>query len=336
MTPTNSCFIIAEAGVNHNGDLVLAKRLVDAAKRAGADAVKFQTFQADLLVTPKASKASYQIENTSHGSQYEMLKKLELDVAAHQALMEHCSLLGIQFLSAPFDIPSIALLEQLKVSMLKIPSGEITDLPYLRAIASYKKNIILSTGMSTLFEVKSALEALVKAGQPQEKISLLHCTTEYPAPFEEVNLRAMLTLKQAFGLPVGYSDHTRGVAISIAAVALGASIIEKHLTLDKTMEGPDHKASLDPQEFVELVQAIRHVEQSLGDGQKVPSASEMKNLLIARKSLVASRPIEAGEVFSEDNITAKRSGVGLSPMRWDDLMGARSTRTYRIDEAIIL
>jgi len=332
---SDSVFIIAEAGVNHNGDPDLAIRLVDCAADAGADAVKFQTFVTDKLVTRAAKQAEYQTANlgTSEG-QFEMLRKLELSPQAHHSLVEHCARRGIKFMSTAFDDPSIELLHGIGCTPWKIPSGEITNLPYLRKIGSFGQNIILSTGMATLGEVESALAALEGAGALRDRIAVLHCTTEYPAPFEEVNLRAMVSMGKTFGLRFGYSDHTAGLEVSIAAVALGASVIEKHFTMGKEMPGPDHTASLDPKELADLVRAIRHVESALGDGIKRPGVGERKNIVCVRKSIVAARPIKAGERLSFDNLTAKRPGTGISPMQWDGIVGKTAARDFGIDEEI--
>ena len=333
----DSVFIIAEAGVNHNGSIELAKKLIDVAVEAGADAVKFQTFKADKLVSKRAQKADYQKQTTSIGeTQYEMLKKLELDENAHRVIISYCKDKGVMFLSTPFDHDSIDLLISFQMPIFKIPSGEITNLPYLRHIGSLGKEVILSTGMANLNEVQDALEVLIKAGTSKEKITVLHATTEYPCPIDEVNLRAMQTIHAAFGVKVGYSDHTQGIEVPIAAVAMGATVIEKHFTLDRTMEGPDHKASLEPDELKAMVQAIRHIEQALGDGVKRPSESEQKNISVARKSILASRPIEIGETFSDNNLIVKRPGNGISPMRWDEIVGNKATRNFSIDELIEL
>lgn len=335
MSLNSRVFIIAEAGVNHNGSMDLAKKLVDAAAEAGADAVKFQTFRTESLVRRDAPKAEYQKATTAADeSQFEMIRKLVLDADAHRELMEHCCLRGILFLSSPFDLGSIELLDALDLAIFKIPSGEITNLPYLRRIGRLGKRIILSTGMADLGEVGAALEVLIAAGAEKEKITLLHCNTEYPTPMEDVNLRAMTTLEATFGTQVGYSDHTLGIEIPIAAVALGATVIEKHFTLDRTLEGPDHKASLEPAELAAMVKAIRNVSTALGSGIKAPSASERRNILIARKSVVAARAIRRGELFSEENLTTKRPAQGLSPMRWESLIGTNADRDYAPDEFI--
>ena len=330
-----SVFIIAEAGVNHNGSIELAKKLIDVARDAGADAVKFQTFKADRLVSKNAQKAEYQKQTTDASeSQYDMIKKLELSEAAHHELIAYCKSKDILFLSTPFDHESIDLLNKLGMEIFKIPSGEITNLPYLRHIGSFNKQVILSTGMADLGEVEDALDVLMSAGMAQDNITVLHATTEYPCPIEDVNLRAMQTIASAFGIKVGYSDHTNGIEVPIAAAAMGASVIEKHFTLDKTMEGPDHKASLEPDELISMVKAIRNIEKALGTGIKKPSPSEAKNMHVARKSIVASCPIRKGEVFSSDNITVKRPGNGISPMRWDEVVGAIASKDYQADELI--
>ncbi|MBK5941190.1 N-acetylneuraminate synthase [Halochromatium roseum] len=332
-----SVLIIAEAGVNHNGDLDLAKRLIDVAAEVGADLVKFQTFSAERLATQSAPKADYQTRTTDQAqSQFDMLRQLELSAEMHQTLITHCHARGIGFFSTGFDIQSLDYLASLGAERFKIPSGEITNLPYLRHVGTFGKPIILSTGMSTLGEIEAALEALEAAGTPHTCVTVLHCNTEYPTPMADVNLRAMVTIGQAFGVAVGYSDHTPGIEVAIAAVALGASVIEKHLTLDRTLPGPDHKASLEPDEFAAMVRAIRNIEQALGDGIKRPSPSEAKNKPIARKSLVAARPICAGEPFTPENVTAKRPGTGLSPMRWDEVMGRMARRNFEADELIVL
>lgn len=330
-------FIIAEAGVNHNGSLEIAKALVDAASQAGADAVKFQTFKASNLVSKSAQKADYQKKTTGVAeTQHAMLEKLELNELAHQSIIEHCRNKKILFLSTPFDAESIDMLQSLGMPIYKIPSGEITNLPYLRHVGQLGKEIILSTGMSNLDEIGNALHVLEREGTPRSSIAVLHATTEYPCPIEEVNLNAMLTIQKAFGVRVGYSDHTPGIEVPIAAVALGARVIEKHFTLDKSMDGPDHKASLEPDELNAMVKAIRNIEQALGDGIKRPMTSEIKNKLVVRKSLVASREIKAGEFFSAENIGAKRPGTGISPMLWDEVIGKRACRDFLLDELIEL
>ena len=332
----NKTFIIAEAGVNHNGSLDMAVQLIDAAVAAGADAVKFQTFKAEKAISVNAPKAGYQKETTgSDESQLEMLRKLELNEAAHIQLYSYCRHEGIQFLSTPFDLGSIDLLNRLGLEIFKIPSGEITNLPYLRKLGALKKQLILSTGMADLDEIKDALDVLTESGILLESITVLHCNTEYPTPFEDVNLRAMLTIQNAFpGIAVGYSDHTNGIEVPIAAVAMGATVIEKHFTLDRNLPGPDHKASLEPYELKAMVQAIRNIEKALGAGIKKPSPSELKNKPVARKSIVASTTIEKGEIFTEKNITVKRPGIGIIPMRWDEIIGHKATKSYQRDELI--
>ena len=330
-------FIIAEAGVNHNGNEAIAHKLVDAAAEAGADAVKFQTFRASELVSASAPKALYQQRTTEVAeSQLSMIRRLELNETAHRSLMEHCSQRGIRFLSSPFDLHSIDFLHSLGLETFKIPSGEITNIPYLRRIGNCGVPVILSTGMSVLGEIEKALEVLEHVGTPRERITLLHCTTEYPAPVGEINLRAMETLLRAFpGIAgVGYSDHTQGIHIPVAAAAMGACVIEKHFSLDRNMEGPDHKASLEPDELASMVRAIRDVERARGDGIKRPTDSELSNIRVARKSLVAARPIQKGEVFSEENLTVKRPGTGVSPLLWDDYIGRTALRDYQTDELI--
>ena len=328
-------FIIAEAGVNHNGSLKLAKKLVDVAVSAGADAVKFQTFKAEAVVSRFAPKAEYQKQTTdANESQLEMIKKLELSYEDFEELFRYCKNRGIIFMSTPFDIESARFLKDLGVEIFKIPSGEITNYLLLKEIGSYGKEIILSTGMADLGEIEDALEVLTTAGTPKEKITVLHCNTEYPTPYEDVNLRAMLTIKEAFKVKVGYSDHTLGIEIPVAAVALGACVIEKHFTLDKNLPGPDHRASLEPEELKAMVRAIRNVEKALGSGIKKPSPSELKNLPIARKSIVARRAIKKGEIFTEENLTVKRPGTGISPMRWNEVLGRKAPRDFKQDEMI--
>ena len=327
--------IIAEAGVNHNGDIGLACQLVDAAAEAGADIVKFQTFNAKQLATAEADKASYQKETTGESdTQRDMLQKLQLTREQHGQLIYYCNRIGIEFLSTPFDSSSIDMLSSLGIQRWKIPSGEIVNLPYLRKIGSLNQPVILSTGMANLGEIEAAIDVLENAGTSRNQVTVLHCTTEYPAPLDEVNLRALQAIAQAFGVAVGYSDHTDGIAVPIAAVAMGATVIEKHITLDCSMEGPDHRASLEPNQFASMVHGIRAVEQALGDGIKRPTTSERTNLPIVRKSLVAARAIQAGEPFTAENITAKRPGTGISPMHWDELMGRKSSRAYAPDELI--
>lgn len=328
--------IIAEAGVNHNGSMELAKKLIDAAADAGADIVKFQTFKASNLVSKTAKKAEYQKQNINDGddSQYEMLKKLELDIAMHLELITYCKEKEMEFLSTGFDEESIDLLDKLNVSLFKIPSGEITNKPYLQHIARKGKPIIISTGMATLGEIEDALKVLMDEGIERNQITVLHCNTEYPTPIQDVNLKAMLTIRDAYKVEVGYSDHTLGIEVPIAAVALGASIIEKHFTLDRNMDGPDHKASLEPNELKGMVKAIRNIELALGDGIKSASKSENKNKEIARKSIIAIKDIKDGEIFTENNLGVKRPGNGISPMRWDELMGKQAKRDFTVDDLI--
>ena len=334
---TNRTLIIAEAGVNHNGDISLAMQLIDAAAEAGADIVKFQTFSADRQVTRIAEKAEYQKRETgSAESQYEMLRRLELTESMHHQLISHCAERKIEFLSTGFDIESISFLAGLNQEYFKIPSGEITNLPYLRHIGGLNKLVILSTGMATLGEVEQAINALEEAGTSRNQITILHCTTEYPTPMSEVNLRAMLTLQKAFNVAVGYSDHTKGIEISVAAVAMGATVIEKHFTLDRNLPGPDHRASLEPYELRQMISAIRNIENAMGDGIKRPTASEKKNRLVARKSIVACLPISKGETFTAENLTVKRPGTGISPMEWDEVLGKNASRGFAVDELIKL
>lgn len=332
---SNPVIIIAEAGVNHNGSMELARQLIDIAADAGADYVKFQTFRAEKIASRIARKANYQQETTAAGeSQLQMLKQLELDEAAHKELIRYCGQKNIQFLSTPFDLESIDLLKTLGVRLGKIPSGEITNLPYLKKMARSFDRLILSTGMADEQEIAAALEVIGGEGLPREKITVLHCTTEYPTPFEEVNLWAMQTIGTHFGVQTGYSDHTRGIEVPVAAVALGAVLIEKHFTIDRNMEGPDHRASLEPGELKEMVTCIRHIEKALGSPVKQPSPSEIKNKAAARKSIVAARPIRKGELFAEDNLAVKRPGTGLSPMRWNELIGRPAGRDFEEDELI--
>ena len=328
--------IIAEAGVNHNGSIKTAEQLIETAAEAGADLVKFQTFSADRLVTGSASKADYQLETTStRESQHEMIRKLELSREMHEELIAHCKKCGVGFFSTGFDLQSVDLLAELGLDRFKIPSGEITNLPYLRHIGQYGKPVILSTGMARLGEIEAALEVLEASGTPRERVTVLHCNTEYPTPMADVNLKAMLAIRDALGVQVGYSDHTLGIEVPIAAVAMGATVIEKHFTLDRSLPGPDHRASLEPDELKAMVQAIRNIELALsGDGLKRPSPSESKNLEIVRKSLVALVPIKAGEPFTEANLGVKRPGSGISPMRWDDFIGRPANRDYQVDELI--
>ena len=328
-------FIIAEAGVNHNGSIEIARKLVDEAALAGADAVKFQTFKAENLVSKDAKKADYQMETTDgNESQFDMLKKLELTPDMHRELIEYCSQKNIMFLSTPFDIDSLRYLLQCGIEIIKIPSGEITNYPYLREVGRTGRPVVLSSGMSGLDEVKAAVNVLREYGS--RDITVLHCNTEYPTPYSDVNLKAMLTIKEELGVAVGYSDHTPGIEVAVAATALGAVVIEKHFTLDKNMQGPDHKASLEPHELCEMIRQIRNVELALGDGLKVPSESEKKNIDIVRKSIVAKKVIKQGDLFTEDNITTKRPGNGISPMRWNEIIGQRAVRDFGADELIEL
>ena len=335
ITMPNRTLIIAEAGVNHNGDIKIAKQLIDVAADCGADYVKFQTFSADRIVTKSAEKAEYQKQSSdSSESQFEMLKRLELSVEMHLELIEHCELRSIKFLSTGFDIQSVDLLVGLGLNLIKIPSGEITNLPFLRYLGSLGLPVILSSGMSTMKEIGDALLILEQTGLPRAQITVLHCTTEYPTPMDEVNLRAMNSIRKTLGVAVGYSDHTLGIEVSVAAVALGASVIEKHFTIDRSLPGPDHKASSEPVELVAMVKAIRNIEVALGSDVKEPTMSEIKNAHIARKSILASQKIEKGEILSTVNLVVKRPGNGVSPMLWDRLIGQVATRTYLPDEMI--
>ncbi|MEE2746391.1 MAG: N-acetylneuraminate synthase [Pseudomonadota bacterium] len=337
MMSNHHVLIIAEAGVNHNGDIELAKKLIDAAADAGADLVKFQTFKAKRLATHAAPKADYQSSTTKDAqSQFAMLRQLELSEEMHETLVAHCISRNIGFFSTGFDIESLDYLVSLGAKRFKVPSGEITNLLYLRHIGAFGKPVILSTGMATLGEIEAAVEVLEAAGTSRAEITVLHCNTEYPTPMQDVNLLAMCSLRDAFGVAVGYSDHTPGIEVSIAAVALGATVIEKHLTLDRNLAGPDHKASLEPHEFTAMVSAVRNIEQAMGDGIKRPSPSEAKNKSIARKSLVAAKPIVAGELFTLENVTVKRPGIGISPMHWDEAIGRVASRNFELDELISL
>ena len=330
-----SVFIIAEAGVNHNGSVDLAKQLIDVASDSGANAVKFQTFKAENLVVKNTQKAEYQKQTTNASeSQFNMIKRLELDVETHKELIAYCQEKNIIFLSTPFDHDSINLLNDLNLQIFKIPSGEITNLPYLRHIGKLNKEVILSTGMSNLQEVEDALTVLISAGTQKNNITVLHANTMYPTPMGDVNLNAMLTIQKELGVAVGYSDHTLGVEVDIAAVAMGASIIEKHFTLDKTMNGPDHKASLEPEELKSMVASIRNIEKAMGNNEKKPSPSESINIEVVRKSIVASQDIEKGEVLTERNIAVKRPGNGISPMKWDSVIGSIAVKSYNSDDFI--
>lgn len=334
----SNTIIIAEAGVNHNGSIELAKKLVDAAAEAGANYVKFQTFKANKIASKQAQKAAYQKQSTDVSeSQLDMLKRLELDENAHLELIAYCKEKNIAFLSTAFDFESIELLQKLGITLGKIPSGELTNLPFLRKMAKAFPEIILSTGMANMDEVKATINVLFQAGTKKENLTILHCNTEYPTPFQDVNLKAMLTIEKELKVPIGYSDHTLGIEVPIAAVAMGAKVIEKHFTLDRNMEGPDHKASLEPSELKTMIASIRNIELALsGNGDKLTSNSEQKNKEIARKSIVAEKKIIFGEIFSEDNITVKRPGNGISPMLWDSVIGQKATKNFEEDELIIL
>ena len=330
--------IIAEAGVNHNGDIAKAKALIDKGAEAGVDFVKFQTFKAGNLVTKQAKRAAYQDKNTQdNDSQYEMLKKLELSQAVHQELIDYCAQKGVKFLSTGFDFESLEFLAGLGITIAKVPSGEITNLPYLRKVATLFPEVILSTGMANITEIKDAVKVLTDNGVSKDKITVLHCNTEYPTPMEDVNLKAMLHIQRELGVPVGYSDHTLGIEVPIAAVALGATVIEKHFTLDKTLPGPDHKASLEPEELKAMVSAIRNIEKAVGgSGIKEVSASEAKNKPIVRKSIVAAKKIVKGESFTVENLTVKRPGIGISPMQWDEVIGKTAKKDFEEDDLIEL
>ncbi|MCW7497015.1 N-acetylneuraminate synthase [Leptospira levettii] len=331
----NKTLIIAEAGVNHNGDFQKALQLIDIAVEAGADYVKFQTFVSENLSSYIAKKAEYQLQTTdSNESQLAMLKKLELSKDNHFQLIEYCKKRNISFLSTAFDLESLEFLNSLQLDIFKIPSGEITNYPYLIKISKYKKPIILSTGMANLSDIEAALDVLLSNGLNRDQITVLHCNTEYPTPFPDVNLKAMLSIRDAFGVKVGYSDHTAGIEVSLAAVAMGASVIEKHFTIDKNLPGPDHKASLEPHDLKTLIKGIRIIEIAMGDGIKRPSVSEKKNIAIARKSIIASRKISKGETLSEENCTTKRPGNGISPMKWNEVIGKKATRDFSTDEMI--
>ncbi len=330
--------IIAEAGVNHNGSLDLAKQLIDKAVEAGVDIIKFQTFNSEKLVSKSAKQAEYQQRNIGKKDegQLAMLKRLELSQADHEELITYCNERNIRFFSTAFDLDSIEYLHSLNMGLWKIPSGEITNYPYLRKIARYQEPVILSTGMCELEDIEEAKNVLLEFGVKKEQIIILHCNTEYPTPFEDVNLKAMLEIGETFGVQIGYSDHTKGIEVPIAAVALGATVIEKHFTLDRNMEGPDHKASLEPAELKSMVSAIRNIEQALGSGHKTISESERKNIEIARKSIVAACPIKAGELLTEENLTVKRPGNGINPMRWNEVVGTRAIQSYKEEEPIVL
>lgn len=329
--------IIAEAGVNHNGSFDLARQMIVVAKEAGANYIKFQTAVPELVISKYARKADYQVTNTgTNESQLDMCRKIHLPLSDYKLLNEICNQLGIKFLSTPFDLQSIDILADLRMDYMKIPSGEITNLPYLRKIAQLHIPVILSTGMSRIGEIEDALDILMQAGLSKDQIILLHCNTEYPTPYSDVNLRVMQTLSRCFGIIVGYSDHTKGIEVPIAAVALGAKVIEKHFTLDKNLPGPDHVASLDPEELKNMVLGIRHIEAALGSPVKRVTASEEKNIHVARKSIVAASDIVAGEILNENNIAVKRPGTGISPMLWDDVIGRSAVKDFRHDELIEL
>ena len=331
----NKVFIIAEAGVNHNGSIDLAKKLIDVASISGVDAVKFQTFKAKNLVTKNAKKASYQMKVTNNEeSQFDMLKKFELNIEVHKELISYCHMKNITFLSSPFDHDSIEILNDLGLEIFKIPSGEIISLPYLRQVGKLNKKIILSTGMSNIIEIKEALDILIQSGTKKNNITVLHANTEYPTPMEDVNLKAMVTIGKTFGVNYGYSDHTLGIEVDIAAVAMGATCIEKHFTLDCNMEGPDHKASLEPDELKNMVIAIRNIEIALGNSEKKPSKSEIPNMQLVRKSIIAKTFIKKGDILGTNNLTIKRPGNGISPMKWDEVVGAEATKDYNEDDLI--
>lgn len=330
--------IIAEAGVNHNGSLSLAKQLIDKAVEAGVDMIKFQTFKSEKLVSKAAKQAEYQQRNIGKKDegQLAMLKKLELSEKDHEELLSYCDEKGIRFFSTAFDMDSIDYLHSLNMGLWKIPSGEITNYPYLRKIALYHEPVILSTGMCDLSDIEAAINVLCEFGLTKDQIIILHCNTEYPTPYQDVNLRAMLEIGERFGVEIGYSDHTQGIEVPIAAVALGATVIEKHFTLDKNMEGPDHKASLEPHELSAMVRAIRNIERALGNGHKIVTDSERKNVNVARKSIVAACPIKAGELLTEENLTVKRPGCGISPMRWNEIVGTLAVKDFEEEEQIVL
>jgi N,N'-diacetyllegionaminate synthase len=332
----NKVLIIAEAGVNHNGNYDLAIQLIDEAKKAGADIVKFQTAVPELVMSKFAEKADYQKVSTGEGeSQLAMAKKIHLPLDAYKSLQKYCNEVGIEFLSTPFDMVSIDVLIELNQRIFKIPSGEITNLPYLRKIGSLGTEIIISTGMANLQEIEDAIKVLIDAGTKKDQITVLHCNTEYPTPMHDVNLRAMNTIQEKLGVKVGYSDHTKGIEVPIAAVTLGATVIEKHFTLDKNMEGPDHQASLEPHELKAMVEAIRNVEIAIaGSGIKETTESERKNMVIARKSILAAKDIKKGDVFDENNLIVKRPGNGINPMRWDEILGKTAIRDFQEDELI--
>ncbi|WP_018336409.1 N-acetylneuraminate synthase [Butyricimonas synergistica] len=330
--------IIAEAGVNHNGSMQIAKQLVDKAVEAGVDIIKFQSFKSEKLVSKVAKQAKYQQQNIGkkNEGQLAMLKKLELSVKDHQELIQYCKKCNIRFWSTAFDMESIEFLHSLNMRLWKIPSGEITNYPYLKKIGSFHEDVILSTGMCELSDIEAVLKVLIEEGVKKEQITVLHCNTEYPTPYQDVNLKAMLEIGEKFGVKIGYSDHTNGIEVPIAAVALGATVIEKHFTLDKNMEGPDHKASLEPDELKAMVSAIRNIEQALGSGHKTITESERKNIEIARKSIVAACPIKKGEILTEENLTVKRPGNGICPMRWNEVVGTTAIKDFDEEEMIVL
>jgi N,N'-diacetyllegionaminate synthase len=334
----NKVIIIAEAGVNHNGSIEIARKLIEQAAIAGVDYVKFQSFVADLLVSKTAKKADYQQRDVADldNSQYSMLKKLELSVSQHKELISYCKEKSVKFLSTAFDMDSIGLLASLKLGLWKVPSGEITNRPYLKKIALKNEPVIISTGMCEMADIQNALDLFILSGLNKKLITVLHCNTEYPTPMEDVNLKAMTTIANTFGVKVGYSDHTRGIEVPIAAVALGACVIEKHFTLDRNMDGPDHKASLEPDELRAMVSAIRNIEKALGNGVKEISPSERKNIYVARKSIIAKEDIKKGAIFTEDNLTTKRPGNGISPMKWDEVIGKIAPRDFIKDDLIQL
>lgn len=338
MSEMKKVLIIAEAGVNHNGSIEVAKKLIDAAALAGVDYVKFQSFKAENLVSKEAKKAEYQQKNMadSDDSQFTMLKKLELSPEQHIELIAYCNEKGVKFFSTAFDLESIDFLASLKLGLWKIPSGEITNYPYLKQIALKKEPVILSTGMCDMTDIDNAIQVLLKFGVTKEQITVLHCNTEYPTPMHDVNLNAMKAIADKFEVNIGYSDHTKGIEVPIAAVALGATVIEKHFTLDKMMEGPDHKASLEPQELIAMTTAIRNIEMALGSEEKKVTASEINNKSVARKSIVASKYIQVGDVLTEANLTVKRPGTGISPMLWENILGTKATKSYQPDELIEL
>ena len=336
MESANHVFIIAEAGLNHNGSIEKAIEMIYVAKEVGVDAVKFQTAVPELVITKEATKAEYQLNFTENDeTQLEMSKKIHLPLADYKRLKDECDENNIEFMSTPFDEVSIETLKKLEMKRYKIPSGEITNLPYLRQIGRLGRPVIISTGMTTLDEIRNALNILIESGTEKEQITILHCNTEYPTPMEDVNLKAMLTIRDELGVKIGYSDHTLGIEVAISAVAMGATVIEKHFTLDRNMSGPDHAASLEPEELKAMVTAIRNIEKAMGDGIKKPSSSETKNIAVARKSIVANMSIKKGELFTEENLTVKRPGTGISPMEWDEMIGKRADREYQKDNLII-